>query len=97
MLANGQDNALIRFGLGSAYVANEEPQHAVEHLNEAIHFDENYSAAWKLLGKAYQALGQDQQARATFDRGIEIARRCGDMQAVREMEVFKRRINKPAK
>jgi Tfp pilus assembly protein PilF len=96
ILDSGQDSALIRFGLANAYLANQDPRQAIAHLNEAIRLDETYSAAWKLLGKAQQALGQNREARTTFERGIEVARQHGDMQAAREMEVFKQRLEKSA-
>jgi len=55
MLEQGQDNALIRFSLGNAYFNAKDYEQAVEHLSQALKHDPDYSAAWKLYGKALAA------------------------------------------
>ena len=52
MLAAGQDNTLLRFGLGQAYLKEGQSDKAIVHLRAALDHDQDYSAAWKLLGKA---------------------------------------------
>ena len=52
ILERGRDDALLRYGLGSAYLADGVFGKAAEHLRAAVAHDSNYSAAWKLLGKA---------------------------------------------
>ncbi|MOA39833.1 hypothetical protein D3C78_1616440 [compost metagenome] len=61
-----------------------------------MEFDPNYSAAWKLLGKAHAALGASDAARAAWQQGLEAARRHGDKQAEKEMNVFLKKLDKPA-
>lgn len=94
ILANGQDNALLRFGLGQAYLQQNDYDKAIEHLQYAIQHDQNYSAAWKLLGKAQAELRQYAEAIHTYQRGIEIAMAKGDVQAAKEMQVFMKRCKK---
>jgi uncharacterized protein HemY len=53
MLAKGRDDAMLRFGLGSAYFNDGKFSLAVTHLEACIAQDDSYSAAYKLLGKAY--------------------------------------------
>ena len=53
MLAGGRDDAMLRFGLGSAYAGSDEPMRAVPHLEACIDHDPAYSAAYKLLGRTY--------------------------------------------
>ena len=91
LLARGQDSALLRYGLGNEYLKTDEPTRAAEHLGQAVLQDPNYSAAWKLYGKALAALGQHPEAIAAFDQGIATAERRGDLQASKEMRVFRRR------
>ena len=69
ILAGGQDNALLRFSLGSAYLQNAQAATAAEHLRKAIEFDSKYSAAWKLLAKALTQSGQTAQAKSAFEQG----------------------------
>ncbi len=94
MLANGQENALLRYGLGNAYFLEKNYSMAVDHLEKAIELDENYSAAWKLYGKALTATNENSKAIAVYEKGIRIAEHNGDKQAVKEMQVFLKRLQK---
>jgi len=94
MLAGGRDDALLRFGLGNAYYQNEDYGRAAEHLSKALEHDRTYSAAWKLLGRSRMRLGDADAARRAFEDGIEEAEKHGDKQAVKEMQVFLRKIEK---
>jgi predicted Zn-dependent protease len=94
MLAAGRDSALLRFSLGNAYIKKDDPDTAVRHLAHAVELDSDYSAAWKLYGKALAAAGRESEAADAFGRGIEVAEKRGDKQAAREMQVFLRRLNK---
>jgi Tfp pilus assembly protein PilF len=94
LLAAGKDSALLRFGLGSHYLGAGDAARAAEHLRSAVAQDPGYSAAWKLLGKALQAVGDAAGAMEAWRAGIAAARTRGDKQAVREMEVFLRRLEK---
>ena len=92
MLADGKDGAMLRFGLGNAYFQNKDYDKAAEHLAKAVELDKGYSAAWKLLGRALVELDELDAAKRIFDEGIEQAGAKGDKQAVREMQVFLKRI-----
>lgn len=94
MLEQGRDSALLRFSLGNEYVAAGEFQHAAAHLRRAVELDGGYSAAWKLLGKCLAELGKHDEAIAAYSQGITVAGRKGDRQAVKEMTVFLRRLQK---
>ncbi|AOU96731.1 hypothetical protein BI364_00730 [Acidihalobacter yilgarnensis] len=94
MLAAGQDNALLRFTLGGAYLKAGRSSEAVTHLRAAVTQDAQYSAAWKFLGRALADCGETIAAAAAFDHGIEVAEARGDKQAAKEMMVFKRRLTR---
>lgn len=94
MLANGTDNALLRFGLGQAYLGAGEFSKAAEHLRRATEHDPNYSAAWKLLGKALAEHGDTAAALQVYQQGIQVATSKGDVQAAKEMQVFLKRLQK---
>src|SRR6185295_15447634 len=78
LLAQGKDNALLRFSLGLNYLNAGEAARAAEHLRAAVAHDRDYSAAWKLLGKALAASGDAEGARQAYREGIEAAGRKGD-------------------
>ncbi|HSC79276.1 MAG TPA: tetratricopeptide repeat protein [Chitinolyticbacter sp.] len=92
MLARGQDNALLRFGLGQALLADGQAADAIVHLRAAIAHDAKYSAAYKLLGKALAAMGDTAAAADAYRDGIAVAEARGDIQAAREMKVFLKRL-----
>lgn len=94
LLARGQDNKLLRLSLGSSCLDEGDAQAAVVHLEHCLAFDPEYSAAWKLYAKALVVTGQIEAAIAAYRQGIEIAEHKGDLQAVREMKVFLRRLEK---
>ena len=95
MLAQGQDSALLRFGLGNAYLQAGEAERALEHLRMAIQHDSTYSAAWKALGKALTQTEHFDEAVKAYETGIRVAGEKGDMQTVKEMQVFLKRLLNP--
>jgi Tfp pilus assembly protein PilF len=96
LLAQGKDNALLRFGLGMHYLKAGETARAVEHLRAAVAHDPAYSAAWKLLGNALVEAGDLAGATDAYTRGIAAAEQRGDKQAAKEMAVFLRRVRRDA-
>lgn len=94
MLAAGKDNALLRFSLGNEHLKLGDAQAAAEHFRAAVTHDSQYSAAWKLLGKALAETGQLQEALDAYRKGTAVAEEKGDKQAAKEMTVFARRIEK---
>lgn len=92
MLAAGRDNALLRFSLGNEYLKQGAAAKAAEHLRRAVEHDPNYSAAWKLLGKALAEIEAWSDALAAYRQGIAVAEARGDKQAAKEMGVFARRV-----
>jgi len=97
MLAKGMDNALLRFGLGKGYLDLGDSAKAIEHLQRCVEFDPKYSAAWKLLGKAWLASGDTEQARKAWQQGLIAAAGHGDKQAEKEMTVFLKKLQKQDK
>ena len=95
MLARGQDTALLRFSLGNEYFKARRFEDAVLHLRAAVAHDAAYSAAWKMLGKAFAEGGHDARAEDAYEQGIAAAEAAGDRQAAKEMRVFLKRLRKP--
>ncbi|OEZ69334.1 tetratricopeptide repeat protein [Janthinobacterium sp. HH103] len=94
LLAQGRDSALLRFGLGDACLKDNDAEQAVIHLAQATQQQTSYSAAWKLLGKALLQLGRLDEAQAAWSTGVTVAQQQGDLQAVKEMTVFVKRLQK---
>lgn len=94
LLAKGQDNAMLRFGLGVAYLNRGDTAKAAEHLRKTLEFSPDYSAAWKAYAKALADGGKAAEAITAYETGIEVAEKKGDIQAAKEMKVFLKRLQK---
>ena len=92
LIGTPRDGALLRYSLGVEYLKAGERPRAIEQLREAVQRDPDYSAAWKALGRALAEAEEPAQALEAWTRGIEAARRKGDRQAEKEMNVSARRI-----
>jgi Flp pilus assembly protein TadD len=96
MCGGARDGALLRLSLANALIAQSETDGAIEEIRRALEFDPYYSAAWKLLGGTLAKSGDAAGAADAYRHGIAAALKRGDKQAEKEMNVFLRRIEKPA-
>jgi len=94
MLERGVDSALLRYSLGNELLKIGNTDAAIAHLREALKLDAGYSAAWKVLGKALADTGNHAEAVDVLDQGIDVAERRGDIQAAKEMGVFRKRAER---
>lgn len=94
LLDAGKDSPLLRFSLGMQHLRSGSFPEAAEHLRSAVTQDPGYSAAWKLLGKALDESGRTSEAVDAYREGIAAAEAKGDKQAMKEMTVFLRRLEK---
>ncbi len=94
LLEKGPDNALLRLGIAEAYLKLHEADQALVHLEKAVELDPRYSAAWKLYGKTLLQSGDIGRAETALEKGIRVATDKGDIQAVKEMNVFLKRLRK---
>lgn len=92
----GGNAAVLRFSIGTEYLKRQQYDEAVRYLREAVERNPAYSAAWKQLGKALAAAGRHAEAIDAYERGIAAAQAHGDRQAVNEMTVFLRRLQRSA-
>jgi len=92
LLAKGQDNAMIRYSLGNAYLQQKTFPLAIEHFAKALTFDPLYSAAWKGYAKALVGNQQIPEAIEAYQQGIVVAEKKGDKQTVKEMTIFLKRL-----
>jgi len=86
------DDSFSHFGYASAlYDAGRYPE-AVDEFREAIRLKPDYSAAYRDLGKALERTGMPADARRVYREGIPIAEQNGDLQTLKEMQVFLKRL-----
>ncbi|MBN8885244.1 MAG: hypothetical protein J0I77_05960 [Rudaea sp.] len=94
MCGGPRDGALLRVSIATALLAQDDAAAAIGELRAALHFDPDYSVAWKLLGKALTGTGDAPAAIDAYRHGIAAALKRGDKQAEKEMAVFLRRLEK---
>lgn len=80
------DDPVATFGLGKAYMQLNRYEDAIPHLQHATEVQKDYSAAYLDLGKCFEFLERPGDATDTFQAGIAVAARKGDLMPMREME-----------
>jgi uncharacterized protein HemY len=94
LLEKDPDNPMILFSLGNELFKEGRYLEAREHLARAVENKPDYSVAYRTLGRAHYELHENAEARRVFTKGREVARENGDLQTVREIDVFLRRLDK---
>ena len=94
MLEQGTDNPMLRLTLGTAYWKSGNLDLSIEHLEQAVSQKSDYSAAYKILGRAYMDAGRLQEATGAFENGLKSAADNGDKQSEKEINVFMKRLKK---
>ncbi len=72
-------------GLSRALYDSNKPAEALRTLEQAIQADGRYPPAWLLLGEIHQGEGRNKQAKAAYERFLQLAPRGDQAQAVREI------------
>jgi Flp pilus assembly protein TadD len=88
------DDPVVRFGLAGAYLQAGQAENAVDEYRETVRLKPDYSAAHRGLGRALERTGRIAEAITAYQQGREVATRNGDLQTVKEIEVFLRRLEK---
>jgi predicted Zn-dependent protease len=94
LLDREPNNAMVLYSLGNELFKEEKYAEAREYLSRAVRNKPDYSVAYRTLGRALYELGEDDKARRVFAEGREVARRNGDLQTVKEIDVFVRRLER---
>lgn len=94
LLNRDPDNPMVLCSLGIELFKEERYTEAREHLERAVANKPDYSVAYRTLGRTLYELHEDEAARDVFARGREVAEKNGDLQTVKEIDVFTRRLDK---
>ena len=94
LLEKDPDNAMILFSLGAELFKEGRYQEARGLLARAVENKPDYSVAYRMLGRAHYELAENAEARRIFAEGREVAQENGDLQTVREIDVFLRRLDR---
>jgi uncharacterized protein HemY len=97
LLERDQNNPMVLYSLGNELFKEKKYPEAREYLSRAVRNKPDYSVAHRMLGRTLYELHEDTEARRVFTRGREVAKENGDLQTVKEIDVFIRRLEKRAR
>lgn len=80
------EDPLGNFGLGSAYLELRRYEEAIEPFKKVIQAQPKHTVAYLSLAKSYECSSKIDDARATYQKGIEVAAAKGDLMPLKEMQ-----------
>ena len=94
LLERDPDNPMVLYSLGNELFKEGRYGEARDLLQRAVENKPDYSVAYRMLGRTHFELYENTEARSVFLQGQEVARKNGDLQTVKEIDVFLRRLEK---
>ncbi len=73
MLAGDPENTMVLFGLANEYQKIEDWQSAIAALESYLLKADDEGAAYGMLAKAYERVGDREKARLAYEKGIEVS------------------------
>ena len=92
MLQEGQDNALLRFTMGSAFLKHQKYEQAIEQFKMAVELKPDFSSAWLLYARALLGAGEKQAAEEVIDAGLKVASQNADEKTTEELAALLRQL-----
>jgi tetratricopeptide (TPR) repeat protein len=86
MVAQNPTDAFARYGLAMELIKGGEPESAVAEFRALLEHNPNYAAAYFHGGQVLEKLGEVEQARAFYEKGVEVTARTGDQHARSELQ-----------
>jgi Flp pilus assembly protein TadD len=78
MVAQNPADAFARYGLAMELIKSGDLAGAVTEFRALLEHNPNYAAAYFHGGQALEKLGEVEQARALYQKGVEVTGRTGD-------------------
>ena len=94
LLERDPENPMVLYSLGNELFKEQKYYEAREYLSRAVRNKPDYSVAHRTLGRTLYELGFLAEAHRVFAEGREVARKNGDLQTIKEIDVFVRRLEK---
>ncbi len=86
MVAQNPADAFARYGLAMELVKSGELEGAVAEFRALLEHNPNYAAAYFHGGQVLEKLGDVEQARTFYQKGVEVTGRTGDQHARSELQ-----------
>jgi uncharacterized protein HemY len=94
LLERDPENPMVLYSLGNELFKEQRYSEAKTYLSWAVRNKPDYSVAYRTLGRVLYELHEDDEARRVFAQGREVADANGDLQTVKEIDVFVRRLER---
>lgn len=94
LLERDPENPMVLYSLGNELFKEQRYSEAKTYLSRAVRNKPDYSVAYRTLGRVLYELHEDDEARQVFAQGREVADANGDLQTVKEIDVFVRRLER---
>jgi predicted Zn-dependent protease len=94
LLERDPTNPMVLYSLGNELFKEGDYAEARDHLRRAVENKPDYSVAYRMLGRSHYELNENSEAKTVFLKGKEVAQGNGDLQTVKEIDVFMRRLQK---
>jgi uncharacterized protein HemY len=94
LLERDPENPMVLYSLGNELFKEQRYSEAKTYLSRAVRNKPDYSVAYRTLGRVLYELHEDYEARRVFTQGREVADANGDLQTVKEIDVFVRRLER---
>jgi len=92
LVAHSASDTLSRFTLGRAYLEAGRADDAARVLEETLALKTDFTAAYVLLGEAYEKAGKLARALKTWNKGVEIAQQKNDLHPRNQMQEHLKRL-----
>ncbi len=73
MIEADPSNTMVLFGLANEYQKLDDWQNTVATLEDYLSKADDEGAAYGMLAKAYERIGERQKARVAYEKGIEVS------------------------
>lgn len=80
------DDQLANYGIGDCLVELSQFEEAIPHLQKSLELKPTHTVGYLVLGKAYEGLKRADDARSTYEKGIDVAAKRGDMEPLKKMQ-----------
>jgi predicted Zn-dependent protease len=77
MLESDPSNTMVLFGLANEYQKAEDWQKTIETLENYLSKADDEGAAYGMLAKAYERIGEREKAKSAYGIGIQVANAHG--------------------
>jgi tetratricopeptide (TPR) repeat protein len=86
MVAQNPGDAFARYGLAMELMNTGQLENAVAEFRALLEHNPNYAAAYFHGGQVLEKLGEVEQARALYEKGVEVTGRTGDQHTRSELQ-----------